>query len=133
MLALQGTLTVPSFYGVSSLMDEHAMESAHASPSGSGSMGWRMRTPTSRYQPQLPPEGADLGSTGLSGESSILWHRAALIWFITIQNIPKLGLILVDRRLLTPLTNKTNILLAQFSRALARDSRNHTHTNTDKV
>lgn len=132
MLALQGTLTVPSFYGVSSSMDEHALESGHASPSGSGSMGWRMRAPTSRYQPQLPPEGADLGSTGLSGECSILRHRASLIWIITTQR-PKLGLILVDRLLLTPLTNKANILLAQFSRALALDSRNHTYTNTDKV
>jgi hypothetical protein len=72
MLALQGTLTVPSFYGISSSMDDHALESGHASPSGSGSMGWRMRAPTSRYQPQLPPEEADLGSTGLSGECSIL-------------------------------------------------------------
>src|SRR6266545_1608874 len=65
MLALQGTLTVPSFYGVSSSMDEHAPESGHASPSGS--MGWRTRAQTSRYRPQLPPERADLGSAGLSG------------------------------------------------------------------
>ena len=133
MLALQGTLPVPSFYGVSSSMDEHALESGHASPSGSGSMGWRMRAPTSRYQPQLPPDGADLGSTGLSGECSILRHRASLIWITTMQSIPKLGLILVGRLLLTPLTNKANILLAQFPRALAPDSRNHTYTNTDKV
>lgn len=72
MLALQGTLTVPSFYGLSSSMDEHAPESGHASPSGS--MGWRTRVPTSRYQLQLPPERADLGNTGLSEHSQTGAH-----------------------------------------------------------
>ena len=131
MLALQGTLTVPSFYGVSSSMDEYALESGHASPSGS--MGWRTRAPTSRYRPQLPQERVDLGSTGLAGECSILRHCASLMWITTMESIPKLGLILVDRRLLAPLTINTNILLAQLPRALAPDSRNPTHTSTDKV
>lgn len=74
MLALQTTLTAASFHWVSSSMDEHALESDHASPSGS--MGWRTRAPTPRHQPQLPPERADLGATGLSGHSRITAHSS---------------------------------------------------------
>jgi hypothetical protein len=40
---LQGTLTVAPFPSISSPMDEHALESGHASPSGS--MEWRARAP----------------------------------------------------------------------------------------
>jgi len=76
MLALQGTLTVVPFHCISSSMDEHALGSGQASPSGS--MEWRAQAPTPRQHPsaqaQFSPQRAHLAGTTPSGNLQIRAH-----------------------------------------------------------